>query len=77
MVYGYRDNPDGGDFLHLYATQERQEKSSEMTERLAVFFGIPGIILFAIAQFTQIEWIVWVSMGFIVTALAIWCFDQI
>jgi hypothetical protein len=77
VVYGDWNNPDSGSFLRLYSDKEEQEKSSEMTERLAVFFGIPGIILFAIAQFTQIEWIVWVSMGFIVTALAIWCFDQI
>jgi hypothetical protein len=41
-----------------------------------MFFAIPGVVIFAIAQYTQIEWVVWVAMAFIVIACIVFVIDQ-
>jgi hypothetical protein len=47
-----------------------------MAERLAVFFGLPAVILFIIAEIVQIAWILWVAVGLFTIAGAFFAFDQ-
>ena len=77
MVNGDWRNTYCDNFLCLDTDKEKQkEKYSEMTERLAVFFLLPGIIVLVVAFITQIEWVVWAAMGLIAIAMTVWCLDQ-
>jgi hypothetical protein len=68
-------NPYSGDLLHLYTSQEEQEKDSSEV-RLAFVFLIPSVLLFIAAQYFQQAELVWAAVGFFVIGGAIFAFDQ-
>ena len=47
-----------------------------MSFRLVVFFGVPSVLLFALAHWLDAEWLMWLAMMGVMAAGVIFTFDQ-
>ena len=47
-----------------------------MSFRLVIFFGVPSVLLFALAHWLDSEWLLWLAMIGVMAAAIVLVFDQ-